>query len=220
VKGLNVNILHSWKALAALSLLLAGVSQSAWAQQIYRIVGSNGRVTFTDVPPPGATSNKNVSVVGNFLIPGTVNTGGLPFELQQIVLKFPVVLYTANNCAVCTQGRNHLVGRGIPFAEKTVTTPEEIEAFLKFSGDSPMPYLTIGKESIKGYIEADWSTYLTAAAYPQSSQLPSNYKYASAAPLIERKAPEPAVAEAPAALPPLLNDAPAVTPDNPTGIKF
>jgi glutaredoxin len=203
----------------ALSCALASlVSLAAQAQQIYRIVGENGRVTFTD-QAPAPSSTAKVSTIGVNLTAGTANTGGLPFDLQQIALKYPVVLYTANNCAVCNTARSHLMSRGIPFAEKSVTTNEEIEAFLKLSGDSPMPYLTIGSQQLKGYSAGDWSQYLTAAAYPEKSQLPAGYKYASAAPLIEpkkvvppeeRKAKEEATPPSPS----------APSPSNPAGIKF
>lgn len=190
---------------------------SVQAQQIYRIVGANGRVTFTDVPPTNVPQ-QNIALINTILAPGTVNTSGLSFDLQQIALKYPVVLYTTNSCPSCEQGRRFLMARGIPFAEKTVTSAEEVDAFLKMSGDSPMPYLTIGKESVKGFIEGDWSSYLTAAAYPQSSQLPAGYKYAAAAPLIEKRPPPPPPETASAPAPAAAQTGP--TPDNPAGIRF
>jgi glutaredoxin len=195
------------------------VFSTAQAQQIYRIIGANGRVTFTDVPPVN-TPPQSVTLVAAILIPGTANTTGLPFDLQQIALKYPVTLYTTNNCPTCEQGRRYLMSRGVPFAEKTVNSPEEVTAFLKLSGDSPMPYLTIGSESIKGYIEGDWSVYLTAAAYPISSQLPPGYRYANSAPLIDRSQPLTPAPEVTTQAPAETAPPPSASADNPTGIKF
>lgn len=207
--------------LGAAALALLGTSIQA--QQIYRIVGPDGRVTFTDRAPDPSVTAKIISM-GAGPSAGTANTVGLPFELHQVALKFPVVLYTANNCEVCNQARSLFTSRGIPFAEKTVHTQADIDAFLKLSGDSPMPYATIGTQKLKGYNEGEWNRFLSAAAYPEKSQLPAGYKYAAAAPLVEppKDPPAPAASTPAGNLPPpsATTPLPSPAPNNPAGIRF
>ena len=200
--------------------LLAGLGAAdVGAQQIYRIVGPDGKVTFSDQPPLNpATRASPAKTVG---LPGSGGTdlATLPFELRQAASRYPVVLYTAPDCGPCGSGRNMLTGRGIPFSEKTVTTREDIEA-LKRMGATTLPFLTIGGQQITGFAQPEWVQFLDAAGYPATSQLPAGYVQRPASPLVaaqEPQAPRPA-ASAPrpgtAAAPP---PAPA---ENPAGIKF
>ena len=64
----------------------------------------------------------------------------LPFELRQVVSRYPVTVYTAPNCAPCDAGRGMLVARGIPFSERSVSTMEDIEALQRISGTASLPY--------------------------------------------------------------------------------
>ena len=135
--------LFSAGALAVLTFAGSSVFD-ANAQQIFRIVGPDGRVTFSDKPPldPGvrATPAKTVA------LPGARGTdiSALPFELRQAATRYPVTLYTAPECAPCGAGRTMLTSRGIPFAERTVTTREDIEALRRLAGSISLPFLTIG----------------------------------------------------------------------------
>lgn len=112
------------------------VSSHALAQGVYRIVGSDGRVTYSDVPP---ASNANATPVGSATnTPASVNAQ-LPLALRKVVSRYPVTLYTNNDCAPCNTGRNLLSGRGIPFTEKTVNSNDDIDAYKRLSGDLTIP---------------------------------------------------------------------------------
>jgi len=207
-------------ALVALALT-GSLSIDASAQQIYRIVGPDGRVTFSDQPPMQAgarpaTVAKSVPLARS----GDSDISTLPFELRQAAGRYPVSLYTAPDCGPCGVGRTMLTSRGIPFTEKTVTSKEDIEALRRLAGGSPsLPVLTIGGQWLKGYSETEWTQFLDAAGYPKTSQLPAAYIPAPATPLVTahepralRPAPAPAAAAARAPAP-----APA---ENSSGIRF
>jgi glutaredoxin len=149
--------------------------------------------------------------------------GNLPFELRQVASRYPVTLYAAPDCVPCGAARNMLSNRGIPFAEKTVTSNEDIEALKRLAGVPSLPFLTIGGQQLRGFIEAEWVQYLDAAGYPTTSQLPPGYARAAAAPLAavqepQRARPQAAV-ERPQAATPVPVSAPAPA-DNPSGIRF
>ena len=211
------------KALLALVAVAASLaSPLLQAQQVYRITGPDGKVTFSDRPPPSA-SNAKVSETTASAAGGEAFTG-LPYELKQVALKYPVVLYTTDNCAPCGAGRSLLTSRGVPFSEKIVTTAADSGALERLSGETSLPFLTIGSQQLKGFSDAEWTQFLNAAGYPQSSALPSSYRPPAAAPLV-------AVTPAPGATPAGEGEARAVRPaarpvqppansSNPAGIKF
>lgn len=206
------------------SAVLLGAVTGVQAQTIYRIVGADGKVTFSDKPPVNADQGK-IATTGVGAAASNPNTG-LPFELRQVVSKFPVVLYSGPKCAPCDAGRSLLVGRGVPFNERTVTSPEDQNYLQRLTGDTSLPYLTVGAQRIRGLSDQEWTQYLDAAGYPKTSALPATYKNAPPTPLVEvQKAPtagakaqdkpEPAPAPAEPAYQP-----PAKSPANPTGIIF
>ncbi len=142
-------------AVAGLSgLLAAGTLAPLHAQQVYRIVGPDGKVTFSDKPPLDAKAGAQAAT------PAATAGGGtgaaLPFELRNVVNRYPVTLYTGPNCAPCNSGRSFLSGRGIPFSERTVNTNDDIEALQRLSGSTSLPFLTIGGQQMKGYSEVEW----------------------------------------------------------------
>lgn len=200
---------------------LVGTASLSQAQTVYRIVGADGKVTFSDKPPASAEQGK---IAGTGVGANNTATGGsgLPFELRQVASKYPVTLYTAPQCAPCAAGRSMLTARGIPFSERTVTTSEDAAQFTKQMGDSSLPVLNVGAQRLKGYSESEWAQYLDAAGYPKASILPAGFKNAAPTPLVAiQKASEtaPKTAEKPA---PAAEAAPAptVTPSNPAGIQF
>jgi glutaredoxin len=205
--------------LPVLLLLMAG---SAMAQGVYRHVDRNGVVSYSDQPPtaaaqPAASRGGTVNETA-----GTGGTG-IPYELRQVVQRYPVTIYTGDDCPPCATGRSMLITRGVPFDERTVKSQEDIAALQRLSGQTSLPLLTIATQQLKGYSDNEWSQYLDAAGYPKSSILPAGYARTTAQPLVAVKdvAPPPAARPPVAAVPPPpppVNTGP--TPGNPAGIKF
>lgn len=207
---------------AAASLLMALACVGAQAQSVYRIVGPDGKVTFSDRPPAEASAPPARSTAAPTASPAAAN-GALPYELRQVANRYPVTIYTGNDCAPCGSLRNMLTSRGVPYTERTVASNEDIAALQRLSGSTSLPFGTIGGQQLVGFSDAEWIQYLDAAGYPKQSQLPSNYRQPAPTPLVAAKPVEAAPAaepKAPArpALPPPVNDGP--TPSNPAGIRF
>lgn len=207
------------RSTAVLLPLLALMALPVLAQGVYRIVGPDGRVTYSDQPPPADTKSRPAGATG--AASNAASGGQLPYELRQVTSRYPVTLYTSKECAPCNSGRNLLNARGIPYTEKTITTAQDAEALKRLNSDGSMPFLTIGGQQIKGYSDSEWSQYLDAAGYPKQSQLPSSYQRPAPSPLVAVKPVEVATSKstAPAAAgPAAVPVAPPVT--NPAGIRF
>jgi glutaredoxin len=188
------------------------------AQTVYRAVGADGKVTFTDMLPPA--SDKATALDASAKPVAAVGTA-LPFELRLVATKYPVTLYTSGNCAPCAAGRSLLSGRGVPFTEKTVNTNEDTEALRRISGGSSLPLLTIGAQQLRGFSDSEWTQFLNAAGYPASSMLPTGYRQEAATPLVAAQSVQtgtktdelPTQQVSPSA-------APVEAPPNPAGIRF
>jgi glutaredoxin len=195
--------------------LLCGVAQvQAQAQAVYRIIGADGRVTFSD-KPPAAGQSSSAAPLENRSAAEAARINALPFELRQAASRYPVTLYTTDSCEPCDAGRALLLRRGIPFAERTVTTPQDGEALKRLSGNSSaLPFLMIGAQGLRGFSDVEWSQFLNAAGYPAQSQLPPGYRPAPPMPLVSSQPPV-----LPPVAPPPGTSAPAPA-SNPAGIVF
>lgn len=214
--------IHPAWALLLGSAALMCVATGVQAQTIYRIVGADGKVTFSDKPPVSSDQGK-VAGTGVGANAAASSSAALPFALRQVVAKYPVTLYTSAKCAPCDTGRAMLVSRGVPFAERTVNTAEDAESLQRISGENSLPFLTIGGQRLKGLSDSEWTQYLDAAGYPTSSQLPAAYKNAPPSPLVSLQkpvaAPKPEE-KAPQHAPESNRPPAAVNPANPAGIQF
>jgi glutaredoxin len=192
-------------ALAA-SLLLAAPA----AHALFKVVGPDGRVTYTD-RPPSASEGRVVNVDRET---GRSSDPALPFALRQVATRFPVTLYTASTCGdACALGRNLLSKRGVPFTERVAESDEEREAWPRLVGGSEAPVLKVGGQTLRGFTPGAWDETLDTAGYPRQSQLPASYQTPAPIPLIERKPPPPKAAPTPV-LPAPENGS------NPSGIRF
>jgi len=199
----------------ALPLLALLVPTPAPAQ--YKVVGSDGRVTYTDRVPSAAEGQ--VSALGARSVapaPAVV----LPFELHQVARRYPVTLYaTTGTCEPCDAGRALLRQRGIPYAEKQVLGVEDSQALEKLSGGRDAPTLAIGGQIVRGMSPDLWNSYLDAAGYPRESKLPSTYQYKAPSPIVERR--EASAASRPDAQPAQLQAPPPEQVQAPSGsIRF
>ena len=204
--------MHRWVAAIPWAVLaLAGTS----AHALYKVVGPDGKVTYTDTPPPPQNAGKvSTMTVGGA---NAANDARLPLELRQASQRYPVTLYTMKDCGPCDSGRALLRGRGVPYVEKLVIINEDGEALQRVTGNRAAPTLTIGSQVLRGLSADSWNSYLDAAGYPRESRLPVGYQYPAAAPLTQPPA-RPAVASAPPVQEPAATPEPL--PPAPGGIRF
>ena len=150
-----------------LAAALAGTSV-AGAQTTYRWVDqASGQTVYADQPPPPGT-------------PGVVRVGSeareaepqIPYATRQAAEKHPVTLYTAASCTdPCSQARDLLNQRGVPFSEKMLNTEEEQAEFSKLMGskDVMVPSLVVGQQRFRGLESGAWNNLLDLAGYPKTA---------------------------------------------------
>jgi glutaredoxin len=192
---------HRW--IAAAALLLAALPGHA----LYKVVGPDGKVTYTDRPPESEGKTAPLAVTRTGPDPS------LPYELRQVVARYPVTYYAGVKCTLCDEGRKWLRARGIPFVERTVETDEDAQALSRLVGARELPAMTIGSQQVRGFAPEHWGELFDAAGYPRTSLLPPSYRQPAPEPLVARTPSAPAeAAPAPRELPP--------APSDPTAIRF
>jgi glutaredoxin len=202
----------AWLCWAPLVALIA----VAPAQAQYKVVGPDGKITYTDRPPP--TAGGKVTAIGSRSTGGGAVDVALPLELRQPAARYPVTLYTMTGaCSPCDAARQLLRQRGVPYAEKQVQSADDAAALERLVGSRDVPALAIGTQMMRGLAPEVWGSYLDAAGYPRESRLPASYQYAAATPIVERREVKPPAAEASA---PAAEAPAAPAPANPSGIKF
>lgn len=207
----SLNVTTSLSLALAINLLgLALISKDAQAQ-MYKWVGPNGKIVYSDTPPPA-----NAKKLGSKSLESSnsLSTSNLPPELAAAINKNPVTLYTAPNCGACNEGKNLLKQAGIPFTEKTIKTNDDVDKLKQVSGDTTLPFLQINKSKFKGLDSNEWRSALTAAGYPETNMLPKDYRY----PEPEPAAPQVATENKNSDVKP--QEAPKPKSTSPTGIRF
>jgi hypothetical protein len=135
------------------------------AETTYRWTNARGETVYSDQPPPPGTSYE------------TMEDGGrksgqtLPYATRVAAEKYPVILYTTANCKeICADARALLDGRGVPFSEESLNSPEEIAEVSKRIGKPlAIPGLKVGSQSFPGFEAASWNDLLDLAGYPATA---------------------------------------------------
>src|SRR5579871_5247314 len=185
-------------------LLIAGAAQAQ-----YKYIGPDGRTVYSDQPPPPGAK------VLEKKVPGGSSSGGddMPAAIQSAMKTFPVILYTAPNCgAPCSDGRNLLTQRGIPFTEKVVKTQEDNAAFQRQVNSAQLPVLLVGSGKQPQYDRDAWVAALDSAGYPSTNQLPKGYKNPAPTGVAEASAAPTTAAAANPSAPPVSQAPPPAAP--------
>ena len=146
--------------------LAASVASVAFAQQqVYRYVDPEGRVVYSDRPPPGAAKEVQPKRLGaNF-----IENDALPLAARQASENYPVTLYTFACGQICQIAEAMLNKRGIPFRTVNVEEAKGAEQLKALTGEMTAPVLQVGDKLVaKGYNEARWQSLLDEAGYPKT----------------------------------------------------
>jgi glutaredoxin len=149
---------------ALVCLIACALLASASAQEVYRWTDKNGKVHYGDQPPPEADA-KAANLVKN-----RVSADGESFETRRAAQVAPLTLYTGADCKeLCTQARDFLKKRKVPYSEQSITTPEQFAAFVRQSGQQTpqVPTLQVGTRYIEGFAPGSWGSAIDVAGYPK-----------------------------------------------------
>src|SRR5437879_1744375 len=151
-------------ASAALLILLASTASSAQVQQVYRYVDTEGRVVYSDKPPPPNAKDAQAKRIGG----NSIETSELSYATQQAQERFPVTLYSFACGVVCDTAQALLNKRGVPHTVIDVSQGDGAEKLKRLTGGLDAPALQVGDQHALGFNESKWQTLLSDAGYPKT----------------------------------------------------
>ena len=150
-------------------LLIMLISSATAAQaDTYKWVDPDGRVHYSDHPPPPGVTKSELKRLGDK--PGDAS---IPYVLQQAMKYFPVTLFVYDCGEGCSKALDLLVKRGVPHTSKDPTAPGMREELKKVTGgDEVAPVLQVGRRVLRGFEEEAWNAALDNAGYPKTALVP------------------------------------------------
>jgi glutaredoxin len=139
---------------AAFLLVLALAPACVHADTIYRSVGPDGRITYSQKPPAGAKVEKTLTFTN---LPATPIPESLmgeqkkPGEPGKRMATGRPVLFTAVWCGYCTQAKAYLAKKGVSYTEYDIDTPGGAQAFRESAGGKGIPVLLLNERRVQGY---------------------------------------------------------------------
>ena len=107
---MNATIRRTATGAVTLVALIAASVAAAQMQQVYRYVDPEGRVVYSDKPPPPNARDPVAKRIGR----NTIETSDLSFAAVMAQERYPVTLYTFGCGTVCDTASALLNKRGVP----------------------------------------------------------------------------------------------------------
>lgn len=152
---------------ALLLILFTSAVTTPLAQSLYKSVGPNGVVSYSDQPP---AENKNVKAMSFDDLPATVfpisNLPTTPPTFIERILSLwaswttsktttnGVVLYTSSSCGYCKQAKTYLEGKNIKYKEIDVATKDGQASYVKAGGGKGVPLIVVAGKNVSGFSTA------------------------------------------------------------------
>lgn len=178
------------------AVLVGIVLATSAVAQVYRWIDEDGRVRYSDTPPPPNAKEKK-----RFGPTAQERSRAASKALAGAAEKSPLTLYSSPTCAeACAAARAALNKRGVPFREVQVWDEQTNQELKRVSGGNDVPVLMVGERAaVKGFEQAQYDHALDVAGYPKPGEVPAGAQAAPGAP--EGYVPPKERAEAPPAAP-------------------
>ncbi|HEX8009482.1 MAG TPA: glutaredoxin family protein [Casimicrobiaceae bacterium] len=148
----------------ALLALAVGTTAMAQTQQVYRYVDPDGRVVYSDKPPPPEARDAQAKRIGR----NTIETSNLSFASALAQERYPVTLYSFSCGAVCDAAAALLNKRGVPHTLVDISQGDGADKLKRLTGGLDGPALQVGDQYTTGFNENRWQAMLTDAGYPKT----------------------------------------------------
>ncbi|MES2281204.1 MAG: glutaredoxin family protein [Pseudomonadota bacterium] len=154
--------------LTACMVLLSCLPSAVFSQTLYKSVGPDGKVVYSDkLPTEGRVEKMKLQNLPSTPLPQPVAAAYA--ELLRKAKANPValapvagnVLYSATWCGYCRQARAHLASRGVAYTELDIDTPAGMASFAQVGGGKGVPLLMAGGQKVQGYSAQAYDSLLS-----------------------------------------------------------
>ena len=130
----------------------------AGSQTLYKSVGPDGKVAYSDKPP----TEGRIEKMKFQNLPATPLPESVAAAYAELLRKAKVnpvatvpvagtVLYSATWCVYCKQAKAYLASKGVAYSELDIDTPAGMASFAQVGGGKGVPLLMAGGQKVNGY---------------------------------------------------------------------
>lgn len=152
-------------------LCVVALCAAAHAETLYKVIGPDGKITYTDRPPEDGKSKATTMQIQS--APST--------PLPDSVLKYQAelqksmqnrlaaakemgsmgtpVLFSAAWCGYCTKAKSYLAAKKIGYREVDIDTEDGAKAYFEAGGKKGIPLLVAGSKRQQGFSEASYDSF-------------------------------------------------------------
>jgi glutaredoxin len=141
------------------AFLLLPVALSA---DMYKWTDDNGKVHYSDSPPPGKKAKKLDLKINSISGPPVVSSFGSS-AARATTGTVQVKLYTTTWCGYCKKAKAFLRARGTRFQEIDVEASEQGRGEFRALGGRGVPVILVGNQRMDGYSEGTLAGLLKQA---------------------------------------------------------
>ena len=150
-----------WVRRSVVSLVTLLLAMSASADTVYKAVGPDGEITYSDKPPAGRARTDTLEF-------RNLPSSPLPAEVVRFreqleksaqgrisAARAPragdIALFTAVWCGHCKRAKAHLAAAQINYIEYDIENVDGMRAFIGAGGSGGVPLLVAGERRVQGY---------------------------------------------------------------------
>ena len=111
---------------------------------VYKIIGADGRVSYTDKEPPPTEKTEKLKLQ---TYTGTPSVSSLKDAVKR------VTILSAQWCGVCTRAKAYMTKRKIDFEEWDIDKSDYARAKMNELGAKGVPVILVGKQKMVGFSE-------------------------------------------------------------------
>jgi glutaredoxin len=125
-------------------LLLAFVLYAQQAQaEIYKVIGADGKVSYTDKAPQDRTAKSETLKIQTW--------SGAPSVSSYNGSVRKVTLLSAQWCGICRQAKAYMTSRKIAFEEWDIDRSDYARSKMRELGAKGVPVILVGKQKMVGF---------------------------------------------------------------------
>jgi glutaredoxin len=146
------------RAVCLLLAVMGTASAQVATTTLYKTVGPDGKVSYSDRPDPHAAKSQTLSFDHLPASPLSAETMAYIEQLQKSgqqreaqAAMGDVVLFSAPWCGHCKKAKSHLARQQVAYREFNIDTPQGKAAYARAGGKSGVPFLVAGGQHVLGY---------------------------------------------------------------------
>ena len=153
-------------------IVLAVVTTITYADSLYKVVGADGTITFTNRPP---TEGKITALKFDDAPSSPLSAQALKSQADlrksiesgqgdrtRIDSTGSVTLFSATWCGYCRKAKSYLHAKGIRYQEYDIDTPEGLRVFSEAGGEKGVPLLVADSKRLQGFSEGSYDVFFAA----------------------------------------------------------